>query len=227
MFAKMIRVIEVAARDGGGNVESNPTLADAIQRARSVSMPNDTIDRAVKRGTGDLEGVKYESLVYEGYGPGGVALLLEVLTDNRNRAAADIRRIFTKNGGTMGDPGSVAWMFNRKGVMLVPAGKVSEDDLLLVGMEAGAEDVVRDGDHWRVTCEVSEFQELKKALNDAGMEPESAQLSMEPAATMPLDRSDAEKVMKLMDDLDDNDDVQEVYTNFDIPDELLAEAGSG
>lgn len=222
----MIRVIEVAARDGGGNVESNPTLSDAISRARSVSMPNDTIERAIKRGTGDLEGVKYESLIYEGYGPGGVALLLEVLTDNRNRAAADIRRIFTKNGGTLGDPGSVAWMFNKKGVLLVPADRVTEDDLLLVGMEGGAEDVARDGDHWRVTCEPSEFQSLKKALQDAGIEPESAQLSMEPAATMPLDSADAEKVMKLMDDLDDNDDVQEVYGNFDIPDELLAEAGS-
>lgn len=223
----MIRVIEVAARDGGGNVESNPTLADAIQRARSVSMPNDTIDRAVKRGTGDLEGIKYESLIYEGYGPGGVAVLLEVLTDNRNRAAADIRRIFAKNGGTMGDPGSVAWMFNRKGVILIPAEKVAEDDLLLLGMEAGAEDVARDGEYWRVTCEASEFQELKKALSGAGIEPESAQMSMEPAATMPLDRPDAEKVMKLLDDLDDNDDVQEIYTNFDIPDELLAEIGSG
>lgn len=221
----MIRVIEVAAREGGGNLEANPTLADAVQRARGVSMPNDTIDRAIKRGTGDLEGVQYENLTYEGYGSGGVAVLVEVLTDNRNRAASDLRRIFTKNGGTLGDPGSVAWMFTRKGVLMIPTEQISEDDLLLIGMEAGAEDVTRDGEHWQVTCEPTEFQGLKKALKEAGVESESARLSMEPAATMPLEAADAEKVMKLLDDLDDNDDVQEVYTNFDIPEELLAQLG--
>lgn len=223
LFAKTIRIIEVAAREGGGNPDANPTLADAIQRARAISMPNDTIDRAVKRGTGELEGVKYETLTYEGYGPGGVALLLEVLTDNRNRAAADVRRVFTKNGGTLGDPGSVAWMFTRKGVVLIRRDTVTEDDLMMAAMEAGAEDITQDGDYWQVFCAPTELQQLKAALAEAGIEPESARFSMEPNATIPLDKDAADKVLKLMDALDDEDDVQEVYSNFEISDEILAE----
>lgn len=223
LFAKTIRIIEVAAREGGGNPDANPTLADAIQRARAISMPNDTIDRAVKRGTGELEGVKYETLTYEGYGPGGVALLLEVLTDNRNRAAADVRRVFTKNGGTLGDPGSVAWMFTRKGVVLIRRDTVTEDDLMMAAMEAGAEDITEDGDYWQVFCAPTELQQLKAALAEAGIEPESARFSMEPNATIPLDKDAADKVLKLMDALDDEDDVQEVYSNFEISDEILAE----
>jgi len=223
LFAKTIRIIEVAAREGGGNPDANPTLADAIQRARAISMPNDTIDRAVKRGTGELEGVKYETLTYEGYGPGGVALLLEVLTDNRNRAAADVRRVFTKNGGTLGDPGSVAWMFTRKGVVLIPKDTVTEDDLMMAAMEAGAEDITQDGDYWQVFCAPTELQQLKTALAEAGIEPESARFSMEPNATITLDKDAADKVLKLMDALDDEDDVQEVYSNFEISDEILAE----
>lgn len=223
LFAKTIRIIEVAAREGGGNPDANPTLADAIQRARAISMPNDTIDRAVKRGTGELEGVKYETLTYEGYGPGGVALLLEVLTDNRNRAAADVRRVFTKNGGTLGDPGSVAWMFTRKGVVLIRRDTVTEDDLMMAAMEAGAEDITEDGDYWQVFCAPTELQQLKAALAEAGIEPESARFSMEPNATIPLDKDAADKVLKLTDALDDEDDVQEVYSNFEISDEILAE----
>jgi YebC/PmpR family DNA-binding regulatory protein len=223
LFAKTIRIIEVAAREGGGNPDANPTLADAIARARAISMPNDTIERAVKRGTGEMEGVKYETLTYEGYGPGGVALLLEVLTDNRNRAAADVRRVFTKNGGTLGDPGSVAWMFTRKGVVLIPKASVTEDDLMLAAMEAGAEDITEDGDFWQVTCAPTDLQQLKNALAEAGIEPESARFSMEPNATVPLDKDAADKVLKLMDALDDEDDVQEVYSNFEISDEILAE----
>ena len=223
LFAKTIRIIEVAAREGGGNPDANPTLADAIARARAISMPNDTIERAVKRGTGEMEGVKYETLTYEGYGPGGVALLLEVLTDNRNRAAADVRRVFTKNGGTLGDPGSVAWMFTRKGVVLIPKESVTEDDLMLAAMEAGAEDIAEDGDFWQVTCAPTDLQQLKNALAEAGIEPESARFSMEPNATVPLDKDAADKVLKLMDALDDEDDVQEVYSNFEISDEILAE----
>ena len=223
LFAKTIRIIEVAAREGGGNPDANPTLADAIQRARSISMPNDTIERAVKRGTGELEGVKYETLTYEGYGPGGVALLLEVLTDNRNRAAADVRRVFTKNGGTLGDPGSVAWMFTRKGVVLIPKDSVSEDDLMLAAMDAGADDITQDGDYWHVVCAPTDLQRLKDALAEAGIEPESARFSMEPNATVPLDKEAADKVLRLMEALDDEDDVQEVYSNFEISDEVLAE----
>jgi YebC/PmpR family DNA-binding regulatory protein len=223
LFAKTIRIIEVAAREGGGNPDANPTLADAIARARAISMPNDTIERAVKRGTGEMEGVKYETLTYEGYGPGGVALLLEVLTDNRNRAAADVRRVFTKNGGTLGDPGSVAWMFTRKGVVLIPKQSVTEDDLMLAAMDAGADDITEDGDFWQVTCAPTDLQQLKDALTEAGIEPESARFSMEPNATVPLDKESADKVLKLMDALDDEDDVQEVYSNFEISDEILAE----
>jgi YebC/PmpR family DNA-binding regulatory protein len=226
LFAKTIRIIEVAAREGGGNPDANPTLADAIARARAISMPNDTIERAVKRGTGEMEGVKYETLTYEGYGPGGVALLLEVLTDNRNRAAADVRRVFTKNGGTLGDPGSVAWMFTRKGVVLIPKQSVTEDDLMLAAMDAGADDITEDGDFWQVTCAPTDLQQLKDALTEAGIEPESARFSMEPNATVPLDKDAADKVLKLMDALDDEDDVQEVYSNFEISDEILAELNS-
>jgi len=223
LFAKTIRIIEVAAREGGGNPDANPTLSDAIARARAISMPNDTIERAVKRGTGEMEGVKYETLTYEGYGPGGVAVLLEVLTDNRNRAAADVRRVFTKNGGTLGDPGSVAWMFTRKGVVLIPRNSVTEDDLMLAAMEAGADDIAEDGDYWQVLCAPTELQQLKDALAEAGIELESARFSMEPNATVPLDRESADKVLKLMDALDDEDDVQEIYSNFEISDEIMAE----
>jgi YebC/PmpR family DNA-binding regulatory protein len=223
LFAKVIRMIEVAARDGGGNPDANPTLADAISRARDVSMPNDTIERAIKRGTGELEGVKYETLVYEGYAPGGVALLMEVMTDNRNRAAADVRRIFTKHGGTMGDPGSVAWMFTKKGVALVPASETTEDDLMLVALEAGAEDITGDRDYFFVVSAPSDLQKIRAALGEAGIPVEDARISMEPNSTVPLDKEASEKVMKLLEALDDADDVQEVYSNADIPDEVMAE----
>lgn len=223
LFAKTIRIVEVAAREGGGNPDANPTLADAISRARAISMPSDTIERAVKRGTGDLEGVKYETLTYEGYAPGGVAVLIEVLTDNRNRAAADVRRVFTKNGGTLGEPGSVAWMFTKKGVVLIPAASVTEDDLMMAAMEAGADDIVQDGDYWQVTCDPTDLQQLKVGLVEAGIEPESARFSMEPNVSVPLDRDSADKVLKLMDALDDEDDVQEIYANFEISDEIMAE----
>lgn len=223
LFAKTIRMVEVAARDGGGNPDANPTLADAISRARDISMPNETIERAIKRGTGEIEGVKYETLVYEGYAPGGVALLLEVLTDNRNRAAADVRRIFTKNGGTLGDPGSVAWMFTKKGMVLVPAAQTTEEDLMAVALEAGADDITQDGEYFTVVCAPSELQKLRTALAEAGITPEDARISMEANSTMSLDKEGAEKVLKLLEALDDADDVQEVYSNFDIPDELMAE----
>jgi YebC/PmpR family DNA-binding regulatory protein len=223
LFAKVIRMIEVAARDGGGNTDANPTLADAISRARDVSMPNDTIDRAIKRGTGELEGVKYETLVYEGYAPGGVALLLEVMTDNRNRAAADVRRIFTKHGGTLGDPGSVAWMFAKKGVVLVPASETTEDDLMLLALDAGAEDITRDGEYFSIVSAPSDLQNLRSGLEEAAIPVESARISMEPNSTVPLDKESSEKLMKLLEALDDADDVQEVYSNADIPDEVMAE----
>lgn len=226
LFAKTIRMVEVAAREGGGNPDANPTLADAISRARDISMPNDTIERAVKRGTGELEGVSYETLIYEGYAAGGVAVLLEVLTDNRNRAAADVRRIFARNGGTLGDPGSVAWMFKKKGVVLVASTAASEEDLFTIAMEAGAEDVNREGDHWQVVCDPADLQALKDSFAAAGIAVESARIRMEPSATVSLERPAADQVMKLMDDLDDAEDVQEVYSNFEITDEILAELSS-
>lgn len=223
LFAKLIRMVEVAAREGGGNVEANPTLGDAISRARDASMPNDTIERAIKRGTGELEGVQYETLVYEGYGPGGVAVLVEVLTDNRNRAAAEVRRIFSKNGGTLGDPGSVAWMFTKKGVVLASTEGISEEDLLAVATEAGAEDLELQGDLWEITCSSPALSRLRSELEQAGVKVESAQVTMVPSATVPLDHATARKVLSLMDDLEESDDVQEVYSNFDIPDQVMAE----
>lgn len=223
LFAKTIRLVEVAARNGGGNIDANPSLADAISRARAISMPSETIDRAIKRGTGDLEGVKYETLVYEGYAPGGVAVLLEMLTDNRNRAAADVRRIFTKNGGALGEPGSVAWMFTKKGMVLIPVEQVSEDDLMTLALEAGAEDIVRDGDYWSVECPPNDLHALRAALGEAGITPEDSKVSMEPNATIALDKEAAAQVIRLLEALDDSDDVQEVYSNFDIPEDLMAE----
>lgn len=221
LFAKLIRMIEVAARDGGGNPDANPTLADAIQRGRDASLPNDTIDRAIKRGTGDLEGVKYETLVYEGYAPGGVAVIAEVLTDNRNRAAADVRRIFTRNGGTLGDPGSVSWMFARKGILLI-GGSAPEEDILAIALEAGAEDVSRDGDSWELTSAAEHLAAVRKSVEDAEFVIQSAQIAMVPNTTISLDESTASKVLRLLDELEESDDVQEVFANFDISDEVLA-----
>jgi len=223
LFAKLIRMVEVAARDGGGNPDANPTLADAISRARDASMPNDTIERAIKRGTGELEGVTYESLTYEGYAPGGVAVLLEVMTDNRNRAAAEVRRVFTKNGGTLGEPGSVAWMFAKKGIILVPRDSISEDELLSAAMEAGAEDLTEESDSWKLSCQPADLQSLRAALEEAGVQIESSQATMEPTMVVPLEADNASQVLRLMDALEESDDVQEVYANFDIPDEIMAE----
>ncbi|MEO7804646.1 MAG: YebC/PmpR family DNA-binding transcriptional regulator [Actinomycetota bacterium] len=222
LFAKLIRMVEVAARDGGGNIDANATLGDAVSRARDASMPNDTIERAIKRGTGELEGVKYETLTYEGYGPGGVAVLLDVMTDNRNRAAAEVRKIFTKNGGTLGEPGSVGWMFTKRGIVLVPS-TVPEDELLAVALEAGAEDIHPDGDSWEVVCDPTVLQGLRKAIEDAEIPIESAQMTMQPSSTVALEASTAQQVLRLMDALEDSDDVQEVYANFDIPDEVMAQ----
>lgn len=226
LFAKLLRAIEVAARTGGGNPEANPTLGDAIARARDADIPNDTIGRAVRRGTGELEGVSYETLVYEGYGPGGIAIMVEVLTDNRNRAASEVRRIFARGGGSLGGPGSVGWMFTRRGVVLVARGSVSEDDLLQVALEGGTEELKEQGDSWEVVCPPGGLPGLRAALEAAGIEIESSRLSMEPSATVPLDAATARQVLRLIDDLEESDDVQEVYSNFDVPDEVMAEVAS-
>ena len=221
LFAKLIRQVEVAAREGGGDVNSNATLRTMFQKARDASVPMDTIERAIKRGTGDLEGVRYESVSYEGYAPAGVAVYVEVLTDNRNRTGADVRSIFTKNGGSIAEPGSVAWQFERKGILILPR-TVSEDDLMTIALDAGAEDIQDQGDTWQVTSPPTELGRLRAALEEAGIAFDSADLTMMPSQVVPLENeSDARKVLKVLDALEDHDDVQNVYANFDIPDRIL------
>ena len=222
LFAKLIRQVEVAAREGGGDPEANPTLRTMFQKARENSVPLDTIERAIKRGTGELEGVTYETVSYEGYAPAGVAVIVECLTDNRNRTAADIRSTFSKNGGSLAEPGAVAWQFERRGVILVPGSAASEDDLMLVALEAGADDIVDTGGTWQVTTPPSAVHDVQAALEEAGIKVESAEATMLPSQTVPLENEgDAKKVLRLVDLLEDNDDVQNVYANFDIPDAIL------
>ena len=221
LFAKLIRQVEVAAREGGGDLEANPTLRTMYTKARAASVPVDTIDRAVKRGTGELEGVVYESVNYEGYAPAGVAVLVEVLTDNRNRTASDVRNIFTKNGGSLAEPGAVSWQFSRKGVVIA-AGSASEDDVMAAALDAGADDIVNDGDSWRVTCEPQDVETVRAALEAAGIGVESAEATMLSSTLVPLTTAeDAKKVLRVIDALEDHDDVQNVYSNFDIPDAIL------
>lgn len=222
LFAKLLRAIESAARTGGGNIDANPTLADAIQRAKDSSVPADTIERALRRGTGESGGVSYETLMYEGYAPGGVAVLVEVLTDNRNRAAADVRRIFTKHGGTLADPGSVAWMFTKRGIVLIQRSALSEEMLMNLSLDAGAEDLREEGDLWEVLSPPTQLHKLRLDLEAAGVPIESAQIGMEPNSTIRLEGESAARVLKLMDELEDSDDVQEVFSNFDVPEEVLA-----
>ena len=221
LFAKLIRQVEVAAREGGGDPDMNPTLRTMFQKARDSSVPMDTIERAIKRGTGELEGVTYEQITYEGYAPGGVALLVEVLTDNRNRTGSDVRSLFTKRGGSMGEPGTVAWQFDRKGTILVDRA-ADEDELMLAAVDAGAEDIVDDGEYWRVVTGPSDLHAVRTAIEAAGMGIESADLTMEPQNLVPVDdKGTAKRVLDLVDALDDLDDVQAVHGNFDIPDEIF------
>lgn len=222
LFAKLIRQVEVAARNGGGDPDMNPTLRTMYQKARDASVPLDTIERAIKRGTGELDGVNYEQVTYEGYAPNGVAVYVEALTDNRNRTGAEIRSTFTKLGGSLAEPGAVAWQFERKGVIIV-AGSVDEDELMLAALDAGADDIARDGEVWQVTCEATSTAALRQALEDAGIAVEGSDLTMLPTTTVALDTAEAAKpVLRLIDALDDQDDVQDVFANFDIPDDVLA-----
>jgi len=222
LFAKIIRQVEVAAREGGGDIESNPTLRTMYQKARSSSIPLDTIEKAIKRGTGELEGVRYETINYEGYAPSGVAVIVEVLSDNRNRTGAEIRSIFSKNGGSIAEPGAVSWQFERKGVFILPKSAGTEDDLMMLGLDAGLEDLEDQGDTWEMTSAPGDFTTLHKALDGAKVPYDSAELPMVATQTVPLDsEADARKVLRLLDALEDNDDVQNVYANFDIPDAVL------
>ena len=224
LFTKLARAIAVAAREGGGDPESNYTLAAAIEKARGYSMPKDNIQRAIDRGTGADGGGDIERVVYEGYGPAGVAVLVEALTDNRNRTSAEFRHTFDKHGGSLGEPGSVAWQFEKKGVILVDGGRYSEEDLL-VAIDAGAEDVAADGDALRVLSEPQDLSAVRAALADSGVEVASSELVMEPKTTVDVDtETDARAVMRLMDAFDDHDDVDGVHANFDIPESVLAEA---
>lgn len=223
LFAKLIKQVEVAARQGGGDLESNATLRTMFQKARDNSVPIDTIERAVKRGTGELEGINYEQITYEGYGPGGVGLLIEVLSDNKNRTGSDVRSMLTKNGGSMAEPGSVSWQFERKGILKVDR-SASEDDVMLVGMDNGAEDLEDLEEVWQVTCEPADVNDLRTALEEAGIKVAESDSAMIPKNTVPVDDvSAAKSLMSLIDILDDNDDVQDVHSNLDISDEIMAQ----
>ncbi|HZD03163.1 MAG TPA: YebC/PmpR family DNA-binding transcriptional regulator [Actinomycetes bacterium] len=223
LFAKLIRAIEVAARSGGANPEGNPTLADAIHKAKDNSVPNDTIDRAVKRGAGELGGQQLELVTYEGYAPGGVAVLVDALTDNRNRTASAIRHAFAKGGGSMADAGAVSYLFTRKGQIVVLGEQVDEERVMEVALEAGAEDVESGDEGYTVTTAPGDLRAVRAAFDAAGIAYQSAEVSMVPSMSVPLDREGAVKVLRLLDALDDLDDVQDVYANFDIPDEIMAE----
>jgi YebC/PmpR family DNA-binding regulatory protein len=223
LFAKLIKNIEVAARTGGGDPDGNPTLYDAIQKARKSSVPADNVERARKRGAGEeAGGADWQTIMYEGYAPNGVAVLIECLTDNRNRAAGEVRTAMSRNGGNMADPGSVAYMFNRKGVVIVPKGDLSEDDVLLAVLDAGAEEVNDMGDSFEIVSEAGDLIPVRKSLQDAGYDYESAEASFLPSMTVPLDVEGARKVFRLIDALEDCDDVQNVYANFDVSDDVLA-----
>ncbi len=222
VFAKLIRQIEVAAREGGSDMTANAGLRTMYAKARDASVPIDTIERAIKRGSGELEGVRYESISYEGYAPDGVAVIVECLSDNRNRTGAEIRNLFSRNGGTMAEPGAVSWQFERKGVIAVPR-TFDEERVLEVAMESGAEDLTDEDERWLVTSSPSDLAAVRTALDAAGLEPGVSELTMVPTSTVEVaSDSEAKRVLRLVEALEDHDDVQNVYANFDIPDEILA-----
>ncbi|NUP03366.1 MAG: YebC/PmpR family DNA-binding transcriptional regulator [Nonomuraea sp.] len=223
LFAKLIKNIEVAARTGGPDPDANPTLFDAIFKAKKNSVPNDNIERARKRGGGlEAGGADWQTITYEGYAPGGVAVLIECLTDNRNRAASEVRVALTRNGGSLADPGSVSYMFNRKGVVIVPKNGLDEDTVLMAVLDAGAEEVNDMGDSFEVVSEAGDLVPVRKALQEAGIDYDSAESSFLPTMSVPLDEDGAKKVFRLIDALEDSDDVQNVYANFDVSDDVLA-----
>ncbi len=223
VFAKMARAIEVAAKEGGGDPDANATLATMIDKAKSAGVPKDNIERAIKRGTGEVEGAVYDEIWFEGYAPGGVALYVHALTDNRNRATSEVRSTLTRNGGSLGEPGSVGYLFEPKGYFLV-AGE--EDDVMMAALEGGAEDVVASGDQWEITSALGDFKKVNDALVAAGLVIETADLTQIPSASVPVDEATAPKVLRLIDLLDDLDDVQSVYANFDISDDVMAAAAA-
>ena len=223
-FAKLIKNIEVAARTGGGDPAANPTLDDMIKKAKKASVPNDNIERARKRGSGEeAGGADWETIMYEGYGPNGVAMLIECLTDNRNRAATDVRTAMSKNGGNLGESGSVAYMFSRTGLVFVEKGEQTEDDILLAVLEAGAEEVKDNGEKFEITCAPGDIPAVREALGEAGIEVDDTDTDFRASVDVPLQADDARKIFRLIDALEDSDDVQNVYTNMDLSDEVVAE----
>jgi YebC/PmpR family DNA-binding regulatory protein len=224
MYAKLLRAVEVAAREGGGSIEGNMTLASAVEKAKSFSVPSDNIERAIKRGVGtDADTAHYQELVYEGYAPGGIALLIETLTDNRNRTGQEIKHAFSRNNGNLGEQGSVAWMFTRKGIIVVEkAVAPGEDQLLDLALEAGAEDLSDSESSWDIVTDPGVFKQVQAALEEAGVQVYSADLTMMPQTTIPVDGGEARQVLKLIESLEELDDVQNVYANFDIPEEVMA-----
>jgi YebC/PmpR family DNA-binding regulatory protein len=222
VFTKIIREITVAARVGGGDPGGNPRLRTAIQAARAVNMPAENIERAVKKGTGELEGVSYEEISYEGYGPGGVAVLVEVMTDNKNRTVGEIRKLFSKNGGSLGEVGCVGFLFEKKGYIQVDAVKVDEDKLMTIALDAGAEDLQREESVFAVTTVPKDFEKVRDAIVKSGIQPISAEITKVPKSTVRLEGKPAEQMLRLMEELEEHDDVQHVYANFDIPEEIMA-----
>ncbi len=222
LFAKLIRQVEVTAREGGGDVDGNATLRTMVQKARDASVPIDTIERAIKRGTGELEGVTYETIIYEGYAPNGVAIIVDVLTDNRNRTGSEVKSIFTRSGGSLAEPGAVSWQFTRKGVIILNKSVASEDDIMTAALDAGAEDITDDGNTWQVTTGPTDVSAVRTALEEAGITVESSELTMMPSNTILLtDEASAKAVLRVIDALEEHDDVQNVYANFDIPEDVL------
>jgi len=225
VFAKLIRQVEVAAREGGGDPAMNPALRTMFQKARDSSVPIDTIERAIKRGTGELEGVTYEQITYEGYAPHGVAILIDVLTDNRNRTGSEVRTALKKTGGSLAEPGAVAWQFERKGVIILPR-VAEEDEIMMAALDAGLEDLADEGDTWKLVCAPTDLPAVRAALEEAGIAIDSADSTMVSTTTVMLDTAEAaNSVLRVIDALEDDDDVQDVYANFDIPDELMQELG--
>jgi YebC/PmpR family DNA-binding regulatory protein len=226
LFSKLIKEITVAARMGGGDMESNPRLRQAVSTARAANMPKENITRAVKRGTGEIEGAQYEEVTYEGYGPGGVAVLVEVLTDNRNRTVAAIRNIFDKYSGNLGESGCVSWMFDKKAVIVVNAEGLTEEDVMELALEAGAEDVKNEGEAFEIFADPSDFETVRSAVEEKGWKIEIAEITMIPQNTVKLDGKKAVQMLKMMDALDDNEDLQKVFANFDISEEEMMKASA-
>ena len=224
LFTKLLKEVSVAARHGGGDPEMNPRLRTAIQTAKAANVPNDTIDRAILKGTGELEGINYEEVVYEGYGPNGVALIIEVLTDNKNRSVSDLRNILDRNGGSIGERGCVSWMFEKRGLILVEKSSIDEDELFLIAAEAGAEDLETQGGQIQIISPFEDFELVRLAIQESQASIALAEITMVPQTTVALVEKQAEQMIRLMDSLDDNDDVQKVYANFDIPDDILEAA---